>query len=56
MLTLQEKATYRFIIDYIQTHQSSPTTQEIAQAIGITSKGTAPVSYTHLTLPTKRIV
>lgn len=39
MLTKAQLKTYRFIKHYIEKHQLSPTTQEIAEGIGIQSRG-----------------
>jgi repressor LexA len=39
MLTFQQQASYNFIIDYISKYKVAPTTAEIAQAIGIRSRG-----------------
>ncbi len=39
MLTFQQQASYNFIVDYISKNKIPPTTAEIAQAIGIRSRG-----------------
>ena len=66
MLTPREQDTYQFISNYLLKHQKPPLLSEIAEGLGIQSKGVIhrylsaleeqgyiqPVSYTHLTLPT----
>lgn len=39
MLTLSQKKVYEFIKQFIKTHRHSPTIAEIAQGIGIKSRG-----------------
>jgi repressor LexA len=39
MLTLSQNRTYQFIVEFIQNHDYSPTMSEIAQGIGIKSRG-----------------
>lgn len=39
MLTLSQRRTYDFILKYFQAHDMSPTAAEIAQGIGIKSRG-----------------
>lgn len=39
MLTLSQRKTFEFILQYIHQHDYSPTSAEIAQGIGIKSRG-----------------
>lgn len=39
MLTLSEKKTYQYIKQYFDNHCHAPTTSEVAQGIGIASRG-----------------
>ena len=39
MLTLGQHRVYRFIQQFVEQHQYSPTTAEIAMGIGIQSRG-----------------
>lgn len=50
MLTMKQNQVYQFIRSYIQQHQHSPTVEEIAEGIGIRSRG---VAYRYLKALTK---
>ena len=41
MLTAKQQQTYQFICDYMQCHEYAPTEAEIAEGIGIKSRGVA---------------
>ena len=48
MLTKKEKETYDFIIDFQRKYGQFPLLTEIADGIGITSKGVVPPSFSSI--------
>ena len=69
MLTKKQKELFVYLNNYISSNDISPSFEEMKNAVNLKSKsgihrlitsleqrGYITVSYTHLTLPTKRIV